>query len=252
MATFFRFCLLTFFFVASIAAAQEIRVAAAADLTAALPQIVRQFENNCHCKVDLTFGSSGNFYQQLQNGAPFDVFLSADLQYPLKLQDSGLTIPGTLTEYAFGKIVLWTRKESKLDLAKGLRGLTSTEVKKVAIANPQHAPYGRAAEAALKAEGVYPAIAPKLALGENISQTALFVQSGNADAGILALSLALNPSMKNAGRFVEIPASEYPPIRQAAVVMKRSNNIDVAKRFVEHLNSAQSLQVLRQFGFSEK
>jgi molybdate transport system substrate-binding protein len=238
--------------IASAACAQEVRVAAAADLTAALPPIVQQFESDCRCKVVVTFGSSGNFYQQLQNGAPFDVFLSADLQYPQKLQEAGLTVPGTLTEYATGKIVLWIRTESKLDLAKGLKGLTSASVGKIAIANPQHAPYGRAAEAALKAEGIYSEIAPKLVLGENISQTALFVQSGNADAGIIALSLALNPTMQSAGNFVEIPATEYPAIRQAAIVMKNSKNIEAARKFVQFLKSAQGAAVLQQFGFSAR
>jgi molybdate transport system substrate-binding protein len=252
MANVLRLCLLACFFVASAAGAQEIRVAAAADLTAALPPLVQQFESDCHCKVVVTFGSSGNFYQQLQNGAPFDIFLSADLQYPQKLQEAGLTVPGSLTGYASGKIVLWTRNESKLDLSKGLKVLTGTTVKRIAIANPQHAPYGRAAESALKAEGVYDEITPKLVFGENISQTALFAQSGNADAGIIALSLALNPTMKSAGRFVEIPASEYPAIRQAAIILKSSKNIETARRFVQFLSSARGAQVLQQFGFSTK
>ena len=234
------------------AGAQEIRIAAASDLTAALPAIVQQFEHDNHCKVTVTFGSSGNFYQQLQNGAPFDVFLSADVQYPQKLQDSGLTVSGSLTEYAAGKIVLWTRNESKLDLSKGLKVLTSADVKKIAIANPQHAPYGKAAEAALKAEGIYDQVAPKLVLGENISQAALFAQSGNADVGIIALSLALNPTMKSAGHYVEIPSNEYPAIRQAAIVMKSSSQVDLAKKFVEFLSSKPGRDVLQQFGFSTK
>lgn len=244
---FLAFC----FLIASVCA-QEIRVAAASDLTAALPEIVQSFEKECHCKVTVSFGSSGNFYQQLQNSAPFDVFLSADLQYPQKLQDAGLTAPGTLTRYATGKIVLWTRNESKLDISRGLKSLTGPEVKKVAIANPQHAPYGKAAEAALKAEGVYDQVASKLVLGENISQTALFAQTGNADAGIIALSLALNPTMKNAGHYVEIPSTEYLPIQQAAVVMKNSKNVDLARKFAQFLSGGRALQVLHQYGFSTK
>jgi molybdate transport system substrate-binding protein len=236
----------------SVANAQELHVAAAADLTAALPVLVQQFEKQEHCKVVASYGSSGNFYQQLQNGAPFDVFLSADSQYPQKLQEAGLTVPGTFAEYATGKIVLWVRNESKLDLSKGLTVLTSDAVKKVAIANPQHAPYGRAAEAALKAEGVYQQIASKLVLGENISQAALFAQSGNADAGIIALSLAVNPTMQSAGHFVEIPANEYPPLRQAVVVMKNSRNVEAAKKFTQFLTSPAGRHVLQQFGFSAK
>lgn len=225
-------------------------MAAAADLSAALPVLAQQFENETHGKVIVSFGSSGNFYQQLRNGAPFDVFLSADTQYPRKLEEAGLTAPGSLAEYATGKIVLWTRNGSKLDLSRGLKGLTDGSVKKVAMANPQHAPYGKAAEAALKAEGIYEQVAPKLVLGENIAQAAFFAQSGNADAGIVALSLALNPTMKNAGRYVEIPAGEYPPIRQAVVVMKNARNIEPAKRFALFLKSAEAQRVLQQFGFA--
>jgi molybdate transport system substrate-binding protein len=231
-------------------AAQELRIAAAADLQAALPTIANQFEGECHCKLVISYGSSGNFYQQLQNGAPFDVFLSADTQYPQKLQDASLTIPGTLSEYATGKIVLWVRNDLKLDVSSGLKALTSPAVKKVSIANPQHAPYGRAAEAALNAEGVHRQVAPKLVLGENISQAALFAQSGNADAGIIALSLALNPTMKSSGHFVEIPTAEYPAIRQAVVVLTTSQNVELASRFAQYLSSAAARPILQQYGFS--
>lgn len=252
MANFLKLCLAALCLVATASRAQEIHVAAAADLTAALPAIIQQFESETHAKIVVSFGSSGNFYQQLQNNAPFDVFLSADVQYPQKLQDAGLTVPGTLAEYATGKIVLWTRNESKVDIATGLKALTNPSIQKVAIANPQHAPYGKAAEAALKSEGIYDQIASKLVLGENISQTAVFAQTGNADVGIIALSLALNPTMKNAGHFVEIPAGDYPPIKQAVVVMKNSKNVDLAKKFQQFLSSPAARQVLQQFGFSVK
>ena len=229
--------------------AQELRVAAASDLQSALPVLARQFEPECHCKLVVSFGSSGNFFQQLQNAAPFDVFLSADVQYPQKLQEAGLTVAGTLSEYASGKIVLWIRNESKLDIAQGLKALTGDAVQKVSIANPAHAPYGRAAEAALKSEGIYDRVASKLVLGENISQAAVFAQSGNADAGIIALSLALNATMKSAGHYVEIPASEYPPIRQAAVVMKSSKEQELARKFVAFLHGEKAQATLQQFGF---
>ena len=233
----------------SPAHAQEIRVAAASDLTAALPAIVQEFEQENHCKLTLTFGSSGNFFQQLQNGAPFDVFLSADRQYPELLEKAGLTVPGTRLDYATGQLVLWVRNDSSVDLAKGLKGLASASVKKIAIANPRHAPYGRAAEAALKAEGVYDEVSSKLVLGENVSQAATFAQTGNADAGILPLSLALNPTMKAAGRYVPVPTSEYPPIRQAAIAMKGSKSPDLAKKFVQFLSSDSAGRTLREFGF---
>ncbi len=230
--------------------AQEIHVAAASDLTVAMPVLAQQFERQTHCKVIVSFGSSGNFYQQLQNGAPFDVFLSADTQYPQSLQDDGLAMPGTYREYASGKIVLWVRGESRLDLSQGLKALTNQMVRKVAIANPQHAPYGAAATSALKVEGIYDQVSAKLVLGENISQAALFVQSGNADAGIIAYSLAMSPAMKSAGRFVEVPATEYRPIRQAAVVMKNAKNTEAAKQFVEFLSSDPARRTLQLNGFS--
>jgi len=252
MSRFSKLCLAALCLVASTSQAQELHVAAAADLTAALPAIIQQFESDTHAKVVVAYGSSGNFYQQLQNNAPFDVFLSADVQYPQKLQDAGLTVPGTLAEYATGKIVLWTRNESKVDISSGLKSLTTPSIQKIAIANPQHAPYGKAAEAALKSEGIYDQISSKLVLGENISQTAVFAQTGNADVGIIALSLALNPTMKTAGHFVEIPTGDYPPIKQAVVVMKNSRNVDLAKKFQQSLSSASARQALQQFGFSVK
>lgn len=243
-------CLVVMAGLCSSTVAQEIHVAAASDLTVAMPVLAQQFEKQTRCKVVVSFGSSGNFYQQLQNGAPFDVFLSADTQYPQNLQDAGLTAPGTYREYASGKIVLWVRGESKLDLSQGLKALTNEMVKKVAIANPQHAPYGTAAASALKVEGIYDQVSSKLVLGENISQAALFVQSGNADAGIIAYSLALSPAMKSAGRFVEVPATEYRQIRQAAVVMKNTKNAEGAKQFVEFLGSDSARRTLQLNGFS--
>lgn len=235
----------------SMLSAQELRIAAASDLQSALPAIAQAFEAECHCRLIISYGSSGNFYQQLQNHAPFDVFLSADLQYPQKLQESGLTA-GTPVEYASGKLVLWTRISSQIDIPKGLRSLADDRVKKVAIANPAHAPYGRAAEAALKSEGVYDRVFPKLVLGENISQAALFAQTGSADAGIIALSLALKPTMENVGRYMEIPAAEYPPIRQAAVALKDSKQLALANRFIAFLHNDRAAAILTQFGFIAK
>jgi molybdate transport system substrate-binding protein len=254
MARLATWCALSFLIVSTVTAtaAQELHVAAASDLTASLPAIAQQFERDAHCKVVISFGSSGNFYQQLQNGAPFDVFLSADLAYPKKLQEAGLTAPGTFSQYAAGKLVLWKSNNSKADLSKGLKGLLDSSVQKIAIGNPQHAPYGKAALAALKAEGIYEQLSAKLVVGENVAQTALFAQSGNADAGLIPLSLALNPTMKNAGRYVDIPSDEYPPIQQAAVVLKNSKNAQLATRFVQFLSSPSAQRVLQQFGFTTK
>ncbi len=153
-----------------------------------------------------------NFYAQIQNGAPFDLYFSADIAYPRKLEEAGLTVPGSLYPYAIGRIVLWAGKDSRLDLSKGLDVLLETTIKKIAIANPKHAPYGRAAVVAMEHAQVYDRVKNKLVLGENISQAAQFVESGAADVGIIAMSLALAPLMQAAGHYWEIPADTHPPI----------------------------------------
>ncbi|MGA9815055.1 MAG: molybdate ABC transporter substrate-binding protein [Terriglobales bacterium] len=230
--------------------AQEITVAAASDLQFAFHDVVERFEKATGKHVKLIFGSSGNFFAQLQNGAPFDVFFSADIAYPQRLDAAGLAEPGTLYPYATGKIVLWVSTQSKLDLSQGLRVLLDPAIQKVAIANPAHAPYGRAAVAALRHEDLYDQVSPKFVLGENISQTATFVVSGSADVGILALSLALAPSMKDKGRYAEIPLEDYPAIEQGAVILKSSPHKDIARQFVEFVKAPPIQDLLRGYGFA--
>ena len=178
------------------AGAGEMKIAAASDLTFAFKDVVARFEKQTGNRVRLTYGSSGNFFSQIQNGAPFDLFFSADVSFPQKLEAAGLTEPGSIYEYAKGEIVIWVLNGSKLDLSKGLAVLLDPNIRKIAIANPLHAPYGAAAVAAMKHVGIYDQVKDKFVQGENISQTAQFVHSGNADVGIIALSLALAPAMK--------------------------------------------------------
>ncbi|HKB12892.1 MAG TPA: molybdate ABC transporter substrate-binding protein, partial [Vicinamibacterales bacterium] len=227
------------------AAGQPLRIAAASDLQAALPSLASEFERSTGQRVALTFGSSGNFFTQLQNGAPFDVFLSADIDYPRQLERDGTAETGSLYNYASGRIVLWTRADSPLDLKRGLAALADPSVRRIAIANPDHAPYGRAAVAALHHEGIYDRVLPKLVRGENIAQAAQFVQSGNADAGIVALSLAMAPGLAATGRYVDIPESFYPRIEQAAVVIAASKQKDAARQFLEFLKRPESVRTLR-------
>jgi molybdate transport system substrate-binding protein len=229
--------------------AQDISVAAAADLQFAMQDIAAGFEKDTGKKVTISYGSSGNFFQQLQNGAPFDIFFSANLDYAKRLQDAGLTEPGSYYQYAKGKIVIWTRKESKLDLTSGMQALLNPSISKIAIANPQHAPYGKAAVEAMQKAGVYDKVKDKLVLGENISQTASFVVSGSADVGIVALSLALSPNMKNAGHHVEVPTGTYQPIEQACVILKTSKNEAVAQRFLSFVKSPAAEEILTRYGF---
>jgi len=250
--TFHAFVLLLILILpaATQAGAREITVAAAADLTFAFHDISDRFQRQTGDTVELSFGSSGNFFSQIRNGAPYDMFFSADVQYPRKLEAAGLTEPGTIYEYAAGRIVVWVPDASKLDLHRGLAVLADSAVHRIAIANPQHAPYGRAAVAALRHEQLYERVRDKLVMGEDISQTAQFVQSGNADAGIVAVSLALAPAMKAKGRFIEIPAVDYPPIIQAAVILKSSREKELAHRFLNFLKQPDTLEVMRKYGFA--
>jgi molybdate transport system substrate-binding protein len=230
-------------------AAQDLAVAAASDLQAAFPVVAAEFEKATGHHVIVTFGSSGNFFAQIQNGAPFDLFFSADIEYAKRLESAALAEPGSFYEYAVGHLVLWARKDSGIDLARGLTVLQDPAVRKIAIANPEHAPYGRAAVAALKHAGIYDAVQPKIVLGENISQAAQFVQSGNADVGIIAMSLALAPKAREAVVYTDLPAGSYPPIEQAAVVLKASRNKAVARDFVAFLKRPEIVRILQSFGF---
>jgi len=235
--------------VTQFSSAQEITVAAAADLQSVMQEVVARFQKDTGKTVKVIYGSSGNFFQQIQNGAPFDMFFSANLDYPKKLEAAKLTEQGTYYAYAKGKIVVWVPNESKVDISSGLQSLLAPAVKKIAIANPQHAPYGQAAVAALQKENVYDQLKGKLVLGENISQTASFVVSGSADAGIVALSLALAPGMKERGRYAEIPASDYPPIEQACVVLGSAKDKETARQFLAFIKTDTVASMLRSYGF---
>lgn len=229
--------------------AQSITVAAAADLQFAMQDVAAQFQKQTGKEVKLIYGSSGNFFQQLQNGAPFDMFFSANLDYPKKLESAGLTEPGSYYEYAKGKIVLWVPRDSPLDISSGLQSLVNPSIKKIAVANPQHAPYGQAAVAAMQKEGIYDKVKDKFVLGENISQTASFVMSGSADVGVVALSLAISPNMKDKGRYFEVPAGDYPPIQQACVIVSSSKNKDTAKQFLAFIKTTVAADTMKRYGF---
>jgi molybdate transport system substrate-binding protein len=236
-------------FISQLCVAQEITVAAAADLQFAMQDVATRFQKETGKTVKLTYGSSGNFFQQIQNGAPFDIFFSANLDYAKKLEAAGLTVPGSYYQYAKGKIVIWVRNDSKLDLSSGMQVLLDPSVKKIAVANPEHAPYGQAAVAAMQNDKIYENVKDKFVLGENISQTASFVVSGAADVGIVALALALSPNMKDKGRYIEVPSGEYPPIEQACVILASSKNKETAGQFLSFVKTAAIGDVLRSYGF---
>ena len=235
---------------ASSGQAGELTVAAASDLSFAFKELVPTFEQQTGEHVRLALGSSGNFYAQIQNGAPFDLFFSADIGYPKKLEEAGLAVPGSLYPYAIGRIVLWTGNGSHLDLSKGLEILREPTIKKIAIANPKHAPYGRAAVAAMEYFKVYDQVKDKLILGENISQAAQFIESGACDAGIVALSLALAPAMKAAGQYWEIPATAHSPLEQGAVILQQSKNPEAARQFLEFIKGPYGQEIMKRYGFT--
>ena len=232
------------------ARAQELRVAAAADLNFALPEVAKAFEVQTGVKVSISFGSSGNFFAQIQGGAPFDVFCSADMGYPEKLAAAGQALPETLRQYASGRVVLWARNVSGFNFDRdGIRTLLDPAVKKIAIANPEHAPYGRAALAVLRKASIYDQVQSKLVLGENVSQTAQFVTSGNADVGLISLSLAQSGDLRKQGYFWMLPAEIDENLPQGAVVLRRSGSPKLAAKFLDFLLCPAATRILAQYGF---
>lgn len=229
----------------------RVRVAAASDLRFAFDDLIATWDAaNPATTVEPTYGSSGNFFAQISEGAPFDLFFSADAEYPRQLEVAGLADAGSTQLYAIGRIVVWVPASSGLDIeARGLEALTDASVRTVAIANPEHAPYGRAAVAALRSAGVYETIEPKLVLGENVSQAAQFVESGSADAGVIALSLALAPTMRDKGRYIIIATQSYPRIEQGAVVLKSAVDAEAARAFLDFVLGPDGRAVLDRSGF---
>jgi len=229
---------------------KELFVAAAADLSSALQEISDRYENKTGVKVKLSFGASGALTQQIQNGAPFDVFFSADMDYPRQLIAAGEADGASLYQYAVGKLVLWVPADSPLDVEhKGMSVLLDPFVKKIAIANPQHAPYGRAAVAALRHAGMYDQIQDRLVLGENISQAAQFAESGNAQAGFVALAHAIAPAMQGKGKYWVVPADYYPALAQGVVGVTHSQHKKEASEFLVYIKTKDVTELLKKYGF---
>jgi molybdate transport system substrate-binding protein len=228
--------------------AATVRVAAASDLRFALEDVIARLARlDSRLKIEATYGSSGNFHAQLQQRAPFDLFLSADVEYPRDLVAKGIGSERDLFVYATGRLVVWLPNQSTLPIERDyLRVLLSA--RRIAMANPRHAPYGRAAEAALRAAGIWSQVEPRLVLGENVSQAAQFVQSGAADAGLVAMSLAVAPAMRAAGRYWEVPAGEYPPLVQGGLVLPWASSRDAALRVRDYLMSVEGRRVLEGSG----
>jgi len=229
---------------------EKILVAAASDLNFAMNEICRAFEKvHPGVKVEVSYGSSGNFYAQIKQGAPYDIFFSADASYPALLENEGFAVKSQQQLYAIGKIVLWIPRKLTLNPQKGLNIVLEPEIKKLAIANPKHAPYGRAAEESLRYYGLLDKAQDKLVFGENISQTAQFVQTGAADAGIIALSLAISPGMANSGSYWIIPTESYGRLEQVYTVLQRGKGKSSVKTFLEFIQGKKGEKTLSGFGF---
>src|SRR5512140_58385 len=207
--------------------ARRLSIAAAADLKFALDELTGICRRE-HPEIALSVssGSSGNFYSQIVNSAPFDLFLSADVDYPRQLAAQGFVVPNSEFVYAIGRLAEWVPSASRIDLSGGMAAVLGAP--HVAIANPAHAPYGRAAVAAMRSAGVYDAVSQKLVYGENVAQALQFAQSGAAEIAVVALSLAVAPPVAPTGRYVEVPRASFPPIQQGGAIVKRTADLDAA------------------------
>jgi len=230
---------------------EPVRVAAASDLQFALTEVADQFAADTGVRVDLIFGSSGNMTRQIRDGAPFSIFFSADESFVQQLVSEGHT-KGEGELYGIGRIVLFAPAGSPLVPDEGLGGLArlveSGGVARFAIANPEHAPYGRAAEQALRAYGIWDDIRPSLVLGENVSQAAQFAATGNTVGGIIAYSLVLSPVMRDLGTYSLIPTEAHEPLRQRMVLLKNAGPI--AERFYHYVQAPAARTTLEQYGFA--
>ena len=230
-------------------AEEKVSVAAEANLVYALGGLNAEFASvSPDVRVITATGASGSLVAQIKHGAPFDVFLSADVDYPRALIASGQADAKSFTTFAIGRLVLWSM-QADLDVKSIAATVRSPLVKKIAIANRDTAPYGRAAQQALGKLGVWADAQPKLVVGENITQTAQFVETGNADAGFVALSLVLSPNLKSRGHWVEVPAELYVPLAHGAVLTTRGAANPAARKYLEFLRSAAARKVLERFGY---
>ncbi len=231
------------------AAAGHVAVAAAANMAYALDALDQAFmQANPDITATSETGASGTLVAQILHGAPYDVFLSADLDFPRKLAQGGGADASTQVTYAIGRLVLWTTRPT-LDLASVAAVMRDGSVQKVSIANPNAAPYGRAAEEVLVRLGLAAVAKPKLVYGENITQTFQYVASGNVDAGFVALSLVLSPQLKDKGRYLEVPSNLYAPIAQAAVITTLGTANPASRRYLDFLRSPDARAILTRFGY---
>lgn len=228
--------------------AEKVTVAAAADLKFAMDEIVATFKTtNPADEVEVIYGSSGKFHTQIQQGAPYDLYFSADIGFPRELAKTDLAA-SEVESYAFGRIVLWSASMDASNMT--LASLADPKIARIAIANPKHAPYGKRAEEALRASGLWDKVEPKLVYGENIAHAAQFVQTGNAQVGIIALALAVNPELSSKGGYWLIPDNLHEPLEQGFIITKRAEGSALAHRFADYMGSQPARAVMTKYGFA--
>lgn len=225
----------------------QITIAAAADLKFAMDEIVSLF-GKAHpaARVATVYGSSGKFHTQIRQGAPYDLYFSADIAYPRALKADGFAA-SEVQAYALGRIVLW--RASRAGKAPSLEDLTDPAIQSIAIANPRHAPYGKRAEEALRAAGVWDKVESRLVYGENVAQTAQFVQTGNAQVGVIALALAVSPELARKGGYWLIPDDLHAPLEQGFIITRRAENNALAQQFADYMGSKAARAVMTRYGF---
>ena len=228
-------------------AAEEAQVAVAANFAAPARLLAERFSRDTPDRISVSIGSTGKFYAQIRNGAPFDAFLAADDETPQRMEKEQLAVAGSRFTYALGKLVLWSAKPDLID-AKG-QVLRSGVFSRIAIANPKLAPYGAAAVQAMEKLGVWPSLREKLVLGENVAQTLQFIASGNADLGFVALSQVSEGGRPPAGSHWRVPQALYEPIRQDAVLLARGSGNAAARAFLQYLRGAAAREVIRASGY---
>lgn len=223
----------------------EITVAAASDLTPAFEEIGREFQASNGTKVVYVFGSTGLLTRQIENGAPFDVFAAANVSFIDQLDQKGFIVPGTKRIYGRGRITLWTSADSPLQIEK-IEDLSRADVSRIAIANPDHAPYGQAAREALESAGIWETVRPKLVYGDNIRQTLQYAETGNVEVAIVALSL----SVQSKGRWVLVPEELHKPLDQGMGVIKGTKNEAAARAFSDFVNGDKGREIMKKYGFA--
>lgn len=228
-------------------ASGSIMIAAAADLKFAMDEIVAAFRKHKPAdKIEVIYGSSGKFHTQIQQGAPFDLYFSADIGFAKSLEKAGFAAMPT-RPYALGRIVLWSNSRDASTMT--LEDLLDPNIARIAIANPRHAPYGKRAEETLRSAGVWDKVQHKLVLGENIAQTAQFVQTGNAQVGVIALALALNPTLAKAGGYMLIDDTLHEPLEQGFIVTQRAAGKPLAMEFADYMAGADARAIMVRYGF---